>query len=56
VLASVAGGTINCGCHGSQFSIANGSNVTGPLGSPAGSVPPLPKVRVKVDGSDIVKA
>jgi Rieske Fe-S protein len=56
VLASVAGGTINCGCHGSQFSITNGDNVTGPLGSPAGSVAPLPKVGVKVKGSDIVKS
>ncbi len=36
-LASVAAGTINCACHGSQFSIKDGSNVTGPLGSPAGS-------------------
>jgi Rieske Fe-S protein len=56
VLASVAGGTINCGCHGSQFSITNGANVTGPLGSPAGSVAPLPRVKVSVKGSDVVKA
>ena len=26
-LATVAGGTINCGCHGSQFSITDGGNV-----------------------------
>ena len=56
VLADVAGGTINCGCHGSQFSITNGANVTGPLGSPAGSVAPLPKVAVKVQGSSVVKS
>ncbi len=54
-LASVAGGTINCACHGSQFSIKDGSNVAGPLGSPAGSVAPLPKVPVKLHGSDIVE-
>jgi Rieske Fe-S protein len=54
LLANVAGGTINCGCHGSQFSIKNGANVTGPLGEPAGSVPPLPKVQVTVKGPNIV--
>ncbi len=54
-LANVAGGTINCGCHGSQFSIKDGSNVTGPLGSPAGSVAALPKVPIKVKGANIVQ-
>ncbi len=54
LLANVAGGTINCGCHGSQFSITDGSNVTGPLGSPAGSVPALPRVGVTVKGQDVV--
>jgi len=53
-LATVAGGTINCGCHGSQFSIKDGSNLTGPLGSPAGSIPALGKVPVKVQGSSVV--
>jgi nitrite reductase/ring-hydroxylating ferredoxin subunit len=56
ILADVAGGTINCGCHGSQFSITTGANVTGPLGSPAGSVPALPKVPVKVQGGTVVRA
>ena len=54
-LASVSDGTINCGCHGSQFSIKDGSNVTGPSGSPAGSVAALPEVAIKVEGSSIVK-
>jgi nitrite reductase/ring-hydroxylating ferredoxin subunit len=54
LLASVASGTINCGCHGSQFSITDGSNVAGPSGSPAGSVPALAKVPVKVRGADVV--
>jgi nitrite reductase/ring-hydroxylating ferredoxin subunit len=54
-LANVAAGTINCGCHGSQFSITDGSNVTGPLGSAAGSVPALPRVAVTVKGADVVR-
>ena len=54
-LASVAAGTINCPCHGSQFSIQDGSNVTGPLGSPAGSLAPLSKVAVKVQGGNVVQ-
>jgi nitrite reductase/ring-hydroxylating ferredoxin subunit len=53
-LATVASGTINCGCHGSQFSITDGSNVAGPSGTPAGSVAALPKVAVKVKGPDVV--
>jgi nitrite reductase/ring-hydroxylating ferredoxin subunit len=55
-LASVSGGTINCGCHGSQFSITDGSNVAGPNGEPAGSVAALPAVRLKVEGGDILTA
>jgi nitrite reductase/ring-hydroxylating ferredoxin subunit len=55
ILASVAGGTINCGCHGSQFSITDGSNVAGPSGSPAGSVAALPRVAVKARGANIVE-
>jgi len=48
--------TINCACHGSQFSIEDGSNVTGPNGSPAGSVADLPKVDLTVKGGEISKA
>jgi nitrite reductase/ring-hydroxylating ferredoxin subunit len=55
ILASVAGGTINCGCHGSQFSITDGSNVAGPSGSPAGSVAALPKVGIKVKHGNVVR-
>jgi nitrite reductase/ring-hydroxylating ferredoxin subunit len=54
ILASVASGTINCGCHGSQFSITDGSNVAGPSGSPAGSVAALPKIAVQVKGANVV--
>jgi nitrite reductase/ring-hydroxylating ferredoxin subunit len=56
ILATVASGTINCGCHGSQFSISDGSNVAGPNGSPAGSVAALPKVGVKVKGAEVIPA
>ena len=55
LLASVAGGTINCGCHGSQFAITNGANVAGPSGSPAGSVAALPRVAVTVKGGNVLR-
>jgi nitrite reductase/ring-hydroxylating ferredoxin subunit len=55
-LATVASGTINCGCHGSQFAITDGANVVGPSGSPAGSVAALPKVPVKVKGGNVIRA
>ena len=48
--------TINCSCHGSQFSIKDGANLRGPNGSPAGSVNPLPKVKLNVNGDEITVA
>ena len=39
--------TINCNCHGSQFSIDDGSVVTGP------ATQPLPKKPIVVAGTDI---
>jgi len=47
---SVSGGTINCPCHGSKFSITNGSVVNGPATSP------LAAVSIKVQGKNIVRA
>ena len=49
-VSDVANGTINCACHGSQFSVEDGSVVAGP--APA----PLPPVEVTVDGSTVVRA
>ena len=49
-VSDVANGTINCACHGSQFSVEDGSVVAGP--APA----PLPPVEVTVDGTTVVRA
>ena len=48
-VSSVSGGTVNCPCHGSKFSIANGSVVTGPAPSA------LAPVSIKVQGTSIVQ-
>ena len=47
---TVSGGTINCPCHGSKFSITNGSVVNGPAPSP------LAPVNIEVQGTSIVQA
>jgi Rieske Fe-S protein len=46
----ISNGTIYCPCHGSTFSIKDGSVTGGPSPSP------LPETKVKVDGDNIVKA
>ena len=38
-VASVANGTINCPCHGSQYSIKDGSVVGGPAPAPLAPIP-----------------
>lgn len=48
VLAKVEGGTINCGCHGSKFSISDGSVKNGP------AMEDLEKRELKIEG-DIIK-
>lgn len=48
-VSTVSGGTINCACHGSKFSIKDGSVVQGPASMP------LEKVTVKVQGADLVE-
>jgi Rieske Fe-S protein len=47
---SVSDGTINCPCHGSMFSIEDGSVQGGPAPSP------LSEVAITVDGDSIVLA
>ncbi|WGL50910.1 Rieske (2Fe-2S) protein [Nocardioides sp. BP30] len=49
-VTSISGGTINCTCHGSKFSIKDGSVVQGP------ATQSLEKVAVSVDGGNIVKS
>jgi Rieske Fe-S protein len=50
IVSTVSGGTINCPCHGSKFSIKDGSVVNGPATSP------LAAVGIKVAGTSIVQA
>ena len=50
LVGTVSGGTINCPCHGSKFSIANGSVVNGPAASP------LAAVSITVQGTSILQA
>lgn len=50
IVDQVANGTIDCPCHGSQFSIDNGSVVAGPAPRP------LPAENIKVAGNEIFLA
>lgn len=45
---TITDGTINCPCHGSQFSLEDGSVVTGP------ATAPLTELAVTKDGDDVV--
>lgn len=49
-ITEIDGGTMNCKCHGSKFSIEDGSVQSGPAKKP------LPETEVKVDGDSIVAA
>lgn len=49
-VTSVEGGTINCPCHGSKFSIADGSVKASPAPEP------LPAAEITVDGDSITLA
>jgi Rieske Fe-S protein len=47
IVSSVSNGTINCPCHGSKFSIKDGSVVNGPAASP------LAAIAIRVEGTSI---
>jgi nitrite reductase/ring-hydroxylating ferredoxin subunit len=47
IVNQISNGTIDCPCHGSQYSIKNGDVVGGPAPNP------LPAQPIKVSGSDI---
>jgi Rieske Fe-S protein len=47
---TVASGTIDCPCHGSKFSISDGSVVNGP------ATVPLARINIKVQGNSITQA
>ncbi len=49
-VTEVAGGTINCNCHGSRFAVADGVVVDGPADSP------LPERPIEVNGEQIFLA
>jgi Rieske Fe-S protein len=46
----VAGGTINCPCHGSKFAVGDGAPTAGPAKKP------LPEKPVTVEGTSVVLA
>jgi Rieske Fe-S protein len=52
-VASVEGGTINCPCHGSRYSIEDGSVVQAAQGLSPDQQDPLPPVGITVDGDTI---
>src|ERR1700712_3011230 len=47
IVNEVAGGTINCPCHGSRFAVADGAPTAGPAKKP------LPEKPVTVQGSSV---
>jgi Rieske Fe-S protein len=53
VVSSVSDGTINCNCHGSRFSIVDGSIVQPASGVAADEQDPLPEAGITVNGDTI---
>jgi Rieske Fe-S protein len=55
-VTSVSDGTINCPCHGSRFSIEDGSVVQAAAGLSPDQQSPLPEVAISVDGDTVALA
>jgi Rieske Fe-S protein len=49
IVNQISNGTIDCPCHGSKFSVKDGSVVNGPAASP------LAPIAIKVEGTSIVQ-
>jgi Rieske Fe-S protein len=49
-VASIRNGIIGCPCHGSEFSIVDGSVIQGPAATPLAAVP------IAVNGTEVVKS
>lgn len=47
LVSTISNGTIDCPCHGSQYSISTGAVISGPAPSP------LPAASIKVTGTNI---
>jgi Rieske Fe-S protein len=56
LVSSVSDGTINCPCHGSQFSVQDGSVVRQASGTSAQQQPPLSETAITVEGDSIALA
>jgi Rieske Fe-S protein len=52
-VTSISDGTINCDCHGSRFSIEDGSVVQAASGLSADEQDPLPQAGITVNGNEI---
>ena len=50
IVSQVSDGIISCPCHGSQYSVKDGSVVSGPAPKP------LPAVAVQIKGGEVVRA
>jgi Rieske Fe-S protein len=55
-VSSIGDGTINCACHGSQYSIEDGSVVRSAPELTPDTQNPLPEVDISVDGDRIIRA
>ncbi|HEY8471970.1 MAG TPA: Rieske (2Fe-2S) protein [Natronosporangium sp.] len=52
-ITEISDGTINCNCHGSRFSIEDGSVVQAAAGLSPDQQDPLPEAGITVDGDQI---